>query len=66
MKVNTMKTRKVNVDKVNFVLGKNRGYIPSSLGSRLIAVVRQVGRQAGGRAGRQASKNLTVGKIFKI
>ena len=32
---------------INFVLGKNGGYIPSSLGGRSISVGRQEGRQAG-------------------
>ena len=31
---------------IKFALGKNRGYIPSSLGTRLISVGRQVGLQA--------------------
>ena len=31
--------------KINFDLGKNRCYIPSGLGSRLIVVVRQKGKQ---------------------
>ena len=31
---------------INFVLGKNGGYIPSSLGSRSISVSSQAGRQA--------------------
>ena len=30
---------------INFAVGKNGGYIPSSLGSRLINVGRQEGRQ---------------------
>ena len=38
---------------INFVLGKNGGYIPSSLGGRLISVGRQAGRQAGMQAGMQ-------------
>ena len=46
---------------INFALGENGDYIPSSLGGRLISVGRQAGRQAGrrvdgragGRAGRQ-------------
>ena len=32
---------------INFALGKNGGYIPSSLGSRSISVGRHAGRQAG-------------------
>ena len=39
---------------INFVLGKNGDYMPSSLGGRLIVVIRQ------------ADKNLAVYKIFKI
>ena len=40
---------------INFLLGKNGGYIlPSSLGGRSILVVRQ------------ADKNLAVSKNFKI
>ena len=31
---------------ISIVLGKNEGYIPSSLGGRLISVGRQAGRQA--------------------
>ena len=34
-------TRKVRVSEIDFVLGKNGGYIPSSLGGRLISVSRQ-------------------------
>ena len=34
--------RKVGVDRNNFALGKNAGYMPSSLGSRLISVGRQL------------------------
>ena len=37
---------------INFVLGKNGGYMPSSLGSRLIVVVRQ------------ADENLAVNENF--
>ena len=36
---------------INFALGKNGGYIPSSLGGRLISVGRQAGRQGGRQAG---------------
>ena len=32
---------------ISIALGKNEGYIPSSLGGRLISVGRQAGRQAG-------------------
>ena len=39
---------------INFVLGKNGGYMPSSFGGRSILVVRQ------------ADKNLAVSKNFKI
>ena len=39
---------------INFILGKNRGYMPSSLGGRSIIVVRQ------------ADENLAVTKNFKI
>ena len=39
-KVNTMKITKVYADgKINFVLEKDRGHRPSSLGSRSIVVV---------------------------
>ena len=41
-----MKIRKISVwTEINFVLGKNGGHRPISLGGRLI-VVRQAGRQA--------------------
>ena len=43
---------------MNFVLGMNGGHMPSSLGSRLIDVVRQ--------AGWQADKMLSVYNFFKI
>ena len=39
---------------INFVLGKNGGYMPSSLGGRSILVVRQT------------DKNLAVSKNFKL
>ena len=39
---------------INFVLGKNAGYMPSSLDGRSFIVVRQ------------ADENLAVSKIFKI
>ena len=39
---------------INFVLGKNGGYMPSSLGGRLFIVVRQ------------GDENLAVSKNFKI
>ena len=39
---------------INFVLGKNGGYMPSSLGGRPFVVVRQ------------ADENLAVNKKFKI
>ena len=32
---------------INFVLRKNEGHLPSSLGGRLIVVFRQAGRQVG-------------------
>ena len=59
---------------INFVLGKNGGHMPSSLGGRLIVVVRLAGKQAGrwvgelagGQAGRQADTILAIYKIFKI
>ena len=38
---NDMKTKKVCVHKVNIALGKNGGYMPSGLGSKLISVGRQ-------------------------
>ena len=39
---------------INFVLGKNGGYMPSSLGGRSFIVVRQ------------ADENIAVSKIFKF
>ena len=53
---------------INFTLGKNGGYIPSSLDGRLISVgrrqaARQPGSQAGRQAGRQAGSEM---KIFVI
>ena len=39
---------------MNFILEKNGGYMPSSLGGRLFIVVRQ------------ADENLAVSKNFKI
>ena len=57
-KVNATKIRKVRVDGINFVLGKNGGRMPSSLGTRLIVVIRHAGTQAcmhvGRYSGRQA------------
>ena len=44
---------------INFALGKNGGYILSSLGGRLISVSRQAGRQAGIQVGSET-------KIFAI
>ena len=44
-KVNATKIRKVCVDGNKFRTGKNGGHMPSSLGGRLIVVVRQAGRQ---------------------
>ena len=52
-KVNAMKIRKTEI---NFVLGKNGGYMPNSFSGSLIFVVRQAGGQAGGRAGGQAGR----------
>ena len=40
-----MITRKVHADGNNFALGKNGGYIFSSLGGRLISVGREAVRQ---------------------
>ena len=57
---------------IKFVLGKNGGYMPSSLGGRSIVVGRQaggwevgwaggrVGRWTGRQEGRQANKNLAA------
>ena len=53
---------------INFVLGKNGGYMPSSLGGRSIVVGRQaggwevgrVGGWAGGRAGRKAGRQTKI------
>ena len=47
MRDNDTVTRKVHADRKIFTLGKNEGYIPSSLGGRSISVGRQAGRQAG-------------------
>ena len=44
---NNMITRKLVQTEINFALGKNGAYLPSSLGSRLIGVCRQAFRQAG-------------------
>ena len=41
MRDSNTKTIKVHVDGNNIVLGKNEGYMPSSLGNRLISVGRQ-------------------------
>ena len=41
LKVNGMKDRKVRANEISFDLGKNEGYSCSSLGGRLIVVVRQ-------------------------
>ena len=46
--------RKAHANRSNFVMIKNGGYMPSSLGSRSIVVVRQ------------ADKNITVCIFFKI
>ena len=52
---------------INFVLRKNEGHLPSSLGGRLIVVFRQAGRQAGGGVGRQVGRCNTCSlQIFKI
>ena len=53
-KVNAIKLTKVHADRINSLLGKNGGYMPSSLGSRSFIVVRQ------------ADENLAVSKNFKI
>ena len=49
-------TRKVRADGNKLCPRKNGGYVPSSLGGRLISVGRQAGRWAGGQAGRQAGR----------
>ena len=57
---------------INFVLGKNGGYMPSSLGGRSIVVSRQAGRWVGGwaggwvggRAGRQEGRQAN--KILQL
>ena len=54
MKINATETGKFVRTEINFILGKNGGCMPSSLGGRLIVMVRQAG------------KNLAVCKIFKI
>ena len=53
-KVNAIKKQRFVWMEINFVLGKNRGYMPNSLGGRLLIVVRQ------------ADENLAVSKHFKI
>ena len=53
-KVNTIKMKRFMRMEINFILGKNGGYIPSSLGGRSFIVVRQ------------ADKNLAIIKNFKI
>ena len=77
-KVNATKIRKVRVDRINFVLGKNGGCMPSSLGARSIVVIRHAGTQAcihvGRYAGRhtrthtrtQADEILAIYKILKF
>ena len=45
MRDNDAITRKVSVDGVNFALGKNGGYIPSSLCSKSISVGKQAVRR---------------------
>ena len=54
MKVNATKYERFVQTEINFVLGKNGGYMPSSLGGRSILVVRQT------------DKNLAVSKNFKL
>ena len=41
----TQKQERLMRMEINIVLGKNEGYMPSSLGSRLISVGRQAVRQ---------------------
>ena len=54
-KVNAIKITKVHAGtEIDFVLGNNGGYMPSSLGGRSFIVVRQ------------ADENLAVSKNFKI
>ena len=53
MRDNNTIASKVRVDGNKLCLGKNGGYIPSSLGGRSISVGRQGGRQAGRRAVRR-------------
>ena len=45
-KINAKKIRKFVQAEMNFVLEKNGGNMPSSLGGRLIFVVRQAGRRS--------------------
>ena len=54
VKVNTTKIRKFVWMEITFILGKNGGHKPSSLGGRSIVVVRQ------------ADEMLAVYKIFQI
>ena len=48
---------------ISFVLGKNGGYIPSSLGDRLISVGRQAGMQVGRQAGRQLNEKFMIRQL---
>ena len=41
MKVNAMKVTKVRADGINFIVGRNGGHRPNSLGGRLIVVVNE-------------------------
>ena len=43
---------------INFALGKNGGYVPSSLGGRSISVGRQEGSQAGSE-----TKNFAIRRL---
>ena len=47
---------------INFILGKNGGHTPSTLGDRSIVVIRKAGRQAS----RQADEILAVYNSLKF
>ena len=57
VKVDGKKEKRFVLTKINFNLGRNGDHMPSSLGCRLITVVRLAGRQA---------DNILAVKNFKI
>ena len=62
----TQKIERFMQTKLSFDLGKNEGYTPSSLRGRSIVVIRRAGGRAGRQAGRQMDNILTAYKSFKI